>query len=202
MTWQDIHQLDQQISLAINSWNSAFTDPIWVFFSDKYVWIPMYAGIIALIIWKLGWKKSIPVITAAILTIVFCDQFSNLIKNSVCRIRPLEDEYMVSQGLNILEYGGGYSFFSAHAANSFGLAACTYLGLSACLYGNPGGSDKKWLKGYGIWMFTWASLVAISRIFVGRHYLGDVLVGTIVGIVGGLLFGYISLWVIRKYLMD
>lgn len=199
MTWQEIHQFDQQLTLTINSWNSSFSDPIWAFFSDKYVWIPMYAGIIALLIWKLGWKKSIPVILAAVLTIVFCDQFSNLIKNAVQRIRPLEDAYMVSQGLNILEWGGGYSFFSAHAANTFGLAGCTYLGLSACLYDNPTSSDRKWVKGYGIWMYVWAALVAISRIFVGRHYLGDVLAGTVVGIVAGLLFGYIALWIIRKY---
>lgn len=202
MTWQEIHQFDQQLTLTINSWNSSFSDPIWAFFSDKYVWIPMYAGIIALLIWKLGWKKSIPVILAAVLTIVFCDQFSNLIKNAVQRIRPLEDAYMVSQGLNILEWGGGYSFFSAHAANTFGLAGCTYLGLSACLYGKPTSFDRKLLKVYGIWMYLWAALVAISRIFVGRHYLGDVLAGTVVGIVAGLLFGYIALWIIRKYFKD
>jgi AraC-like DNA-binding protein len=75
MFWQQIHQLDQHISLAINGCHSSFTDHIWMFFSDKLVWIPMYAGIIALLFWKLGWKKALISIAAVLLTFGFCDQF-------------------------------------------------------------------------------------------------------------------------------
>lgn len=189
MFWQNIHQMDQQITLMINSWNSAFSDPIWTFLSMKLVWIPLYAAILALIIWKLGWKKGGILIIGTVLTIVFCDQFANLIKNSVARIRPLQDEFMVSNGLNILELGGGYSFFSAHAANSFGLVAVTWFGLKKSLAGTKDATLIKW---YGWVMFTWAALVGISRIFVGRHYLGDVIVGTMVGIAFGLAMGWIS----------
>ena len=189
MFWQNIHQIDQQISLMINGWNSAFSDPIWVFLSMKLVWIPLYAAILALIIWKLGLKKGGILIIGTVLTIVFCDQFANLIKHSVARVRPLQDEFMVSNGLNILELGGGYSFFSAHAANSFGLVAVTWLGLKKGLADTSNATLVKWYE----WiMFTWAALVGISRIFVGRHYLGDVLVGTMVGIAFGLAMGWIS----------
>lgn len=197
MFWQDIHQLDQQISLTINSWNSAISDPIWAFLSMKLVWVPLYAAILALIIWKLGWKKGGILILGAVLTIVFCDQFANLIKNSVARIRPLHDEFMVRSGLNILEFGGGYSFFSAHAANSFGLAAVTWFGLKRCLLGTDGLKDRKnkdarLVNCYGWIMFIWAALVGISRIFVGKHYLGDVLVGTLVGLAFGFAMGWLS----------
>ena len=41
MFWQEVHRLDQQLTLAINSWDSAITDRIWQFFSDIPVWIPM-----------------------------------------------------------------------------------------------------------------------------------------------------------------
>lgn len=195
MFWQQVHQLDQQITLTINSWHSAISDPIWVFFSDKIVWIPMYVAIIALLIWKLGWKKGLIVVAAAALTFAFCDQFSNVVKHAVGRIRPLKDEFMLANGLHVLEKGGGYSFFSAHAANAFGLACSTFAGFCA-------GYDKKpsWLKAYGTWMFFWAAMVSISRIFVGKHYLGDVIVGSIVGSIGGLIFGFIAYKVIKKYL--
>jgi undecaprenyl-diphosphatase len=183
MFWQQIHQIDQQVTLTINSWYSAFTDPIWQFFSDKIVWIPMYAGIVALLIWKLGWKKGLLVIAAAGLTFGFCDQFSNLIKHAVGRIRPLKDEYMLAGGLHVLEKGGGYSFFSAHAANAFGLACSTFIGLKAAFKKLP-----TWLKAYGTWMFFWAFMVSVSRIFVGKHYLGDVMVGMIVGVLAGIVF--------------
>lgn len=191
MFWQNVHHLDQEVSLVINSWHSSITDPIWQFFSDKIVWIPMYAAIVALLIWRLGWKKGLIAIAGVLLTFGFCDQFSNVIKYAVCRIRPVNDEFMVAQGLHILETGGGYGFFSAHAANSFGLAASTYLGIRM---------DKrlKW-KGYAAWMFFWAGMVAMSRVFVGKHYFGDVIVGSIVGIAAGFAFGYLAKWVCNKY---
>ena len=198
MFWQNVHHLDQQLTLAINSWNSAVTDPIWAFLSMKLVWIPLYVAILALIIWKLGWKKGGILVLGTVLTIVFCDQFANLIKFSVARIRPLHDEFMVSNGLNILELGGGYSFFSAHAANSFGLAGCTWFGLKNGLKDSPDPVNAKIVKWYGWFMFTWASLVAISRIFVGKHYLGDVIVGTIAGLIIGCSLGIAVSMINRK----
>lgn len=194
MFWQQIHQLDQHITLVMNSWHSTFTDPIWQFFSDKIVWIPMYVAIVALLIWKLGWKKGLIVIAAAGLTFGFCDQFSNIIKHAVARIRPVNDEFMLANGLHVLEKGGGYSFFSAHAANAFGLAASTFVGLRAGISKNTA-----WLKAYGGWIFFWAFMVAVSRIFVGKHYFGDVIVGMAVGAAAGITFGCLASWIMKKH---
>ena len=199
MFWTKIHNIDQLLTLEINSWHSFITDPIWAFFSDKLVWAPMYAGIIALLIWKLGWKRGLMVLAGALLTFAFCDQFSNLIKHAVGRIRPLNDEFMIAQGLHVLERGGGYSFFSAHSANSFGLAFSTFVGMKRCLCGSPS-TMPKWLKAYGWWMFFWAFMVAVSRIFVGKHYLGDVIVGILVGSLAGWLFARLSTHIAHKTL--
>ena len=198
MFWQEIHQLDQQITLAINNCHSALTDPIWVFFSDKLVWIPMYVGIIALLFWKLGWKKALISIAAVLLTFGFCDQFSNLIKDAVGRIRPVNDDFMIASGLHILERGGGFSFFSAHSANSFGLAASTVTGLRHCLGARSNATAPTWLKAYTWWMFSWAALVAISRVFVGRHYLGDVTVGSLVGLIAGYAFARLAILACKR----
>ena len=195
MFWTEVHKADQLLTLEINSWNSFITDPVWAFFSEKIVWAPMYAAIIGLLIWKLGWKRGLIVLAAALLTFGFCDQFSNLVKHAVCRIRPLHDDFMVSHGLNILEQGGGYSFFSAHAANAFGLAFSTFTGMKLYLKPCP-----KWLKTYGGWMFFWAFMVAVSRIFVGKHYLGDVIVGIIIGSVAGYAFARIAHLIISRYI--
>ena len=190
MFWQKVHQFDQQVTLEINSWDSAFTDPIWEFFSDKYVWAPMYVAIIALLIWRLGWKKGLIAVAAALLTFGFCDQFSNVIKDAVGRLRPVNDEFMIASGLHVLERGGGFSFFSAHAANSFGLAVSTFMGIK---------EDKRLrYRGYAGWMFFWASMVSISRVFVGKHYIGDVLVGIIVGAAAGYAFGALARWIMKK----
>lgn len=198
MFWEKVHHIDQLVTLEINSWDSPITDPIWQFFSDKLVWAPMYVAIIALLIWKLGWKRGLMVLAGALLTFGFCDQFSNLIKHAVERIRPLHDEFMVSNGLNILEKGGGYSFFSAHSANSFGLAFSTFLGMKLCLKDSGSGMAPKWLKAYGVWMFFWATMVAVSRIFVGKHYLGDVIVGSLVGSLVGIAFACLANFITHK----
>jgi undecaprenyl-diphosphatase len=160
----------------------------------------MYVGIIALLFWKLGWKKALIVIGAVLLTFGFCDQFSNIIKKAVCRIRPVNDEFMLASGLHVLERGGGFSFFSAHAANSLGLAFSSYIGLKTYAIAHPDRPAPWWIKTYGAWMFFWAVMVGISRVFVGRHYLGDVLVGFIVGAFAGIAFGYLAYAIIRKKL--
>ncbi|MBR5014714.1 MAG: phosphatase PAP2 family protein [Bacteroidales bacterium] len=192
MFWQEIHKTDQLLSLKINSWDSSVTDPIWQFFSNIPVWIPMYVLIVGCLIWRLGWKKGLVFVLAATATFGFCDQFSNFIKDLAGRPRPLNDPFMVEHGLNILDgTTKSFSFFSAHAANSFGLATCTYIGFRQ--------DTRLRYRGYAWWMFFWASMVSISRVFVGKHYLGDVIVGIIVGAAAGYLFATIAKLISVRY---
>lgn len=153
----------------------------------------MYLLIIAFVIWRLGWKKGLVVVAGALLTFGFCDQFSNFIKDITERLRPLHDAYMLHNGIHVLESGGKFSFFSAHAANAFGLATCTYIGLRC--------DSRLKYKGYAAWMYFWATMVAVSRIFVGKHYLGDVVVGILVGLGSGLMFGLLAKYIINKKLI-
>ncbi len=191
--WQEIHQFDQRVTLEINSWDSPLTDPVWQFFSDIPVWIPMYVLIVGCLIWRLGWKKGLIFVLAAAATFGFCDQFSNLIKDLVGRVRPLNDAFMLENGLNVLEKGSrSFSFFSAHAANAFGLATSTYIAFRT--------DTRLKYRGYAAWMFTWASLVGISRIFVGKHYLGDVLVGALIGAAAGWCLATLAKFLIQKYI--
>lgn len=202
MFWTRLHQFDQQVTLAINSWSTPVTDPLWQFFSNIPVWIPMYVLIAALLVWRLGWKKGLIIVLAAAATFGFCDQFSNLIKELVGRVRPLNDEFMKANGLVVLEKGSrSFSFFSAHAANAFGLATCTSIGLKMDRRWFPAGANPVvWGKLYCWWIYSWATLVAMSRVFVGKHYLGDILAGSLIGIAAGLCFVYLSRLIIKKYM--
>ncbi len=191
--WQEIHQFDQKVTLAINGWDSSFSDPIWQFFSNIPVWIPMYVLIVGCLIWRLGWKKGLIFVLAAAATFGFCDQFSNFIKDLVGRVRPLNDAFMLENGLNVLEKGSrSFSFFSAHAANAFGLATSTFIAFRTDL--------RLKYRGYAAWMFTWATLVGISRIFVGKHYIGDVIVGALVGLFAGWCFATLAKLIVQKYI--
>ena len=174
----DIVRLDQDITLAINGLHTKFTDVVWQTFSNMQVWIPLYVLVIALVIWKAGWKKGLIYVASMALCLLVCDQFANLIKHYVCRPRPCHDSYMLDNGLRLLEEAGGmFGFFSSHAANSFGFAVCSSQAVDA--------SFKRKQKWFTWIIFIWAALVSVSRMFVGKHYLGDVLVGTLVGLVLG-----------------
>ena len=191
MDWQAIHHLDQKVTLEMNSWSSEITDVIWKFFSDIPVWIPMYVIIVGCLFWRLGWKKGLIMTLAAAATFGFCDQFSNFIKDLVERVRPLNDPYMLEHGLNILEgKSSSFSFFSAHSANAFGLATSTLIGFRL---------DKRLkYRGYAAWMYTWATLVALSRVFVGKHYLGDIIAGAAIGALAGYAFACLARHIIIK----
>ena len=185
MSWiMFLHHLDQHLTLALNSLHSPLSDAVWILFSDKKVWYLMYLVLAVLLFRRAGWKKALVVLVSVALTVAACDQFANLIKYSVARLRPVWDNWMVAGGLHRLEGRGNfYGFFSAHAANSFGVAVCVLMGFR--------GADRKHDYSRMAWiLFSWAALVGISRVFVGKHFLGDVLAGTMVG----LLFG----WIIGK----
>ena len=103
------------------------------------------------------------------------DQTANLVKNSVCRLRPCYTSLMLDGGLHWSEGRGGFfGFYSGHAANSFAFATVVAMAL---LLVKKNGFDRGLIAG----VYTWAGLVAISRIMAGKHYLGDVLVGALAG---------------------
>ncbi|MBQ6254629.1 MAG: phosphatase PAP2 family protein [Bacteroidales bacterium] len=186
----DLHLIDQDLTLLINSWSSPWTDGFWMMMSDKSFWIPTYIICAFFLFKRLGWKKALVVIASCGLAFALCDQFSNIVKHAVVRLRPSYSSRMLRDGLNILERRGGfYGFFSAHAANTFATAMCLIIGFR---------NDKTHTyNAFRFWALMWAALVSLSRVFVGKHYFGDILVGTAVG----LTIGYLAA-VTARYLND
>lgn len=189
-----LHELDQDITLWINSIHYWISDDIWVMFSSKTVWIPFYLILIAFIWLRMGWRKALVIYSAIILTILFGDQLSNMLKHAVGRLRPCYDMDMLGGGLRILESKGGfYGFYSSHASNAFGLAAASVFAFR---------NDKTHTyRTYAVCVYIWALLVATSRIFVGKHYFGDVLVGSFVGILFGTVISLAANYLIGKYIV-
>ena len=190
-----LHHIDQSLTLWVNSLGTPFVDSLMTMVTGKEIWFPLYILVLYILIRRLGWKKALLVLVSVILTIVACDQTSNLVKAEVERLRPCFNTRMLHGGLNILEGRGNFfGFFSAHAANHFGFATCSLIGFR---------NDKEHsYKAYGIFVLLWAALVSISRVFVGKHYLGDIIVGTGVGCAYGILFGLAAAFLIRKLLKD
>lgn len=194
MDWiQTIELWDKKATLAINSLNSPLSDQIWMFFSDRLVWIPLYLLVIVLLIRKYGWINGLIAVLSVALCILCVDQLCNLVKNSVARLRPCNDPDIVSQGLHMLAGASArhpYGFFSAHAGNAMAFATAG----AVLLYNRENGLPLKTALLWRIILPVWAILVGISRIFVGKHFLGDVLVGFTIGDWLGYIFARLSLW--------
>jgi len=137
------------------------------------------------LIWRLGWKKGIAVILTLVLGVVLTDQIANLFKDGFMRLRPCRDPWMIANGVICPDgiIGGLYGFFSGHASNSFGFAIGTWAGLQL--------NDPKHRYGlYGCFIMLWAALMSVSRVMLAAHYLGDILVGSLFGLVLGMVLAY------------
>ena len=186
--------IDQDITLWINSFHSAWTDPFWMFLSDVRIWFPMYGIIAGVTFYRLGWKKGLIVFLSCLLTVLLADQISYHIKEGVDRLRPYYTTDLLQRGLHWpLNRSSFFGFFSGHASNSFGFAMCSWLGFRL--------NDRtRRYTAYGIFIFLWAVLVSLSRIMMAAHFFGDVTVGMFFGLAVGLLCAALARGVIRMCL--
>ncbi len=190
MNLESIVALDKEISLAINSLHNELSDQIWMFFSEVKIWFPMYGLIVGLLFWRLGWKKALVFTIALALMVLCCDLVANLLRAAVGRVRPCNDEFMIANGAHILTENHAFSFFSGHACNAFGFACCSFVAFR---------EDKRLkYRGYAAFIFTWAALVSISRVFVAAHFLGDVLVGALMGTIMSLCIAFTARYICSR----
>jgi undecaprenyl-diphosphatase len=116
-----------------------------------------------------GGKRGRTAALLLVLVLVCSDQLSSsVIKPLVQRARPCHsvEGVPVVQNIHMLvDCGGGKSFPSSHAVNNFAVAT-----LFAFFY-------RRWTWAF----FTWAILVALSRVTVGVHYPSDIAGGAVLG---------------------
>lgn len=167
---------DIRLFLFLNSLHADWLDPIMKAITGKYLWIPLYVVILAIMIRKLKWR-SVYIMIAFALLITLADQSaSGFFKPFFERLRPCHNPEIQEMVHTLKHCGGQYGFASSHASNTFALAIFLWL-----IYRNM----------FGRIMIGWAVLVSYSRIYVGVHYPGDIIMGAILGWMSALIVYYL-----------
>jgi undecaprenyl-diphosphatase len=182
-----LQELDRELLFFFNSFHAEWLDPFMMLATKTIFWFPLYIVLLLLII---KWKKwdTLYILLGIALTITLADQItSGFMKPFFARLRPSQEPSL--QGLLhiVNDYRGGlYGFASSHAANTFGVAMFIYLLFKKKYF---------WISA----IFIWAALVSFTRIYLGVHSPGDILVGGLVGLICGWVGFLFSNWLIKKF---
>ena len=167
-------QVDRSILYFIND---TLANPIFNLFfitiTNERLWaLPALIFLLWLIV--RGGKRGIIAAVLVLISVAATDTIAaQIIKPAIARLRP---SHALGDTINLLvSKGGKYGFVSNHAANIF--AATTVLSYFYAQWKKP--------------LLLLAFSVALSRVYVGVHYPGDVLFG--------VLFGYGMAWVIITF---
>lgn len=173
---------ERDLFFMLNGSDSPFLDRFMWLYSGKAVWLPLAFFILVVLLYKKKWRESILILLAIVLVITFCDQFaSHVCKPIFTRFRPTHHPDFMDQVKTVFDYRGGrYGFISSHAANAFGFATFMSLLFRYRLF--------TWT------IFLWAALTAYTRVYLGVHFISDIVPGAIAGV----FFGWLVYWLYVK----
>jgi len=169
-----LKNIDELLFLFLNGLHNDAFDFIMHWITYQQTWYPFYLLLIIWLIWKYK-LNGIILIIFIVMAITISDQFtSSFMKPFFERLRPCHNS-SISHLVHVVDgCGGQYGFASSHASNSFALATMLYFFF------------RTKFKHASI-LFIWAAVVAYSRIYVGVHYPGDIIIGALVGYLTGLI---------------
>lgn len=185
MDFTSITQFDLWLMPIMGGAHSPMLDQFALILTSGWTWVVMYIVMLFIVIKN---NETMGQILLAVLSVAFLmllsDGMADGVVKPICqRLRPINDPDVRP----MLEIVSGissktYSFFSAHAANTFAL--CTFFSLL---------TRSLWATGG---LMLWAMINCWTRVYLGMHYPSDIFVGMLWGIVSGVLayIGYKTIY--------
>ena len=169
-----LQDIDRQLLLDINGSDSLYLDRLVRTLTNGLTWIPLYLSLFYMVMKNNdNFRRLLLVLGGAGLCVLLAGTVDDaIVKPLVARWRPTHDP-QIGILVDIVDgyRGGKYGFFSAHASNTMSIATFfCWLARSRRL---------------SIALVIWSLVNCWTRMYLGVHFPGDILVGLIWGITVG-----------------
>ena len=180
--FENLIQFDQNLFFTINNGlANPFFDWLMPLLRNKYLWSPLYLFLVIFFVRNYG-RQGWMLLLFFILSFAVTDFFTaSVIKPTVERLRPCNNQELKTEVRSLVACGSGYSFPSTHAANHFAMAVF----LISMFY-------RKWKPILPL-ALLWAASISFAQVYVGVHFPLDVTFGAVIGSIIGYLLASILL---------
>ena len=187
---EGILEWERELFLSLNGAHSLYADIFLWLYSGPAGWVPIVIFATGCIIAKTKWKEWGLLVLSLGLVILFCDLLSShFTKPFFARLRPTHHPLFMDEVKTVFgKQGNLYGFVSGHSANSFGLMMFTALFFK--------------YKPYTGFITLWAVIMVYSRIYLGMHFISDVVGGILAGMLIGFLVYRLFLYARRRFLPE
>jgi len=165
-----LEDLDRQLLLAVNGSGSLYLDRVVVTLTHAATWIPLYLALFYMVLKNNdNFRRLLLVLGGVAVCYLLAGAVDDgIVKPMVARWRPTHDP-QIGMLVDIVDgyRGGRYGFFSAHASNTMCIATFfCWLARSRRL---------------SVTLVTWSLINCWTRMYLGVHFPGDILVGVLWG---------------------
>lgn len=173
-----LQQIDLSVLRFFNGSNNIMLDQMAYVLTSGFTWLPLYVVLLYIVIRNNETMFQIGLIVcSAMFCVILADGVADgLIKPYVARLRPSNDD-AIKYTIHIVNNmrGTGFSFFSAHAANTMSIAVFFALLMRSRLM--------------TVMLLSWSLVNCWTRMYLGVHYPSDILCGLAWGVtVGGVVY--------------
>lgn len=180
--------IDTELLHWFNGSSSLFLDSMSQILTSGFTWSALYVALAFIVIKN---NDTMAQIWLAIGCVFLCVLLAGgvddlIVKPLAARLRPTYDPMMkyTIHIVNGVHGGGRYSFFSAHAANTFAIALfMCYMVRSRLL---------------SVSLILWSAINCWTRLYLGVHYPSDILVGLVYGAAVATLVFFLYRHLYRK----